>query len=83
VVREVLLPVDVAGGGLGEVREAGARVVRVDASEDEVVDVAEAPDVLDDAVDGGGGEGRGCVRGGDPRVDVLFDELSDRARVGG
>jgi hypothetical protein len=29
VVREVLLPVDVAGGGLGEVREAGARVVRV------------------------------------------------------
>ena len=32
VVREVLLPVDVAGGGLGEARGARARVVRVDAS---------------------------------------------------
>jgi hypothetical protein len=67
VVREVLLPVDVAGGGLGEVREAGARVVRVDAAEDEVVDVAEAPDVLDDAVDGDGVGG-----GGETSVDVLF-----------
>jgi hypothetical protein len=45
VVREVLLPVDVAGGGLGEARGAGARVVRVDAAEDEVVDVAEAPEL--------------------------------------
>jgi hypothetical protein len=33
VIREVLLPVDVAGGGLGEVRGAGAGVVRVDAAE--------------------------------------------------
>jgi hypothetical protein len=33
VVREVLLPVDVAGGGLGEARGAGAQVVRVDAAE--------------------------------------------------
>ena len=31
VIREVLLPVDVARGGLGEVRGAGAGVVRVDA----------------------------------------------------
>jgi hypothetical protein len=78
VVREVLLPVDVAGDGLGEVREAGARVVRVDASEDEVVDVAEAPDVLDDAVDGDGVGG-----GGETRVDVLFQDLPDLARAGG
>jgi hypothetical protein len=67
VIREVLLPVDVARGGLGEVRGAGAGVVRVDAAEDEVVDVAEAPDVLDDAVDGDGVGG-----GGDPRVDMLL-----------
>jgi hypothetical protein len=33
LVREVLLPVDVARGGLGEARGAGARVVRVDAAE--------------------------------------------------